>query len=351
MQDQQGPRSPLAQRLAALGQRQVEGKTVGELLTEAQESLVYSPTFRRAIGECDALGIAYLRNILGYPLPKATREWFAKPLAEQIGYLIPIASGNEVARQALEVIQAFRENDLLFQTLLTVVDEIGRPSRGINSEAQFSGFIENLAIKGLARKTQSAPGWQKAFKWGNMYYSPPSLVKARLAWPFVVQALLRVRRYAQLRAEVIPRIQALLDQATLENDPEEQTLYQLISFPERAGSLVIWDSRSRIGQDDAGLLAVLIGRLVASSNLLILGWEADRPLSLPKEETYELPPLLVPDGLELGWDVGFAQTQTRLPKDEHFAIMRVQWLIRFWLRQEGKFRILALKESESGTSR
>jgi len=187
------------------------------------------------------------------------------------------------------------------------------------------------------------PGWRKSFQWQNRYYTATSLLKARLAWPFVVKALGRVRAYTQVQKEVMPRIQPLLDQATLENNPEEQQLHKLLTFQDQVGTMVIWDANLRMGEEEIGLLAVLIGRMVPASSFVLEGWVADQPLSLPSEEAYELPTLLVYERpVDSGLEVGFQQAQ--LSKKEGDSIRKIQRLIRRWLGLEGKFRIPALTQ-------
>lgn len=343
------------ERLAALhekGQRE-GGKSVGELLSEAQEGFMYSGDFFRAMEVVDTLGIAYLRNILGYPFPRATREWYAKSWAVQTEFLKTMAPGDEVAENALETIQTFSENNLLRLTLQTVIDEIGRPSRRIYSWSQFRGFLQDLKIQSLALEDLKPPSWRKAFmlKQGGQeyWYTSASSIKARLAWPFVVRALGRVKRYAEVEEKVIPRIQPLLDQATLEGDPEQQSLHKLLTFPRQVGSLVIYDAHFRgpkkkgQEQEEEGLLAVLIGRMKPKLiRLAVLGWVADRSLSLPQEEIYDLPPLIVYTRLDNESEVGFERVQLST-KEELGSVIRIQHLIRRRLGLEGRFRIPALQ--------
>jgi len=339
--EKQEGQSTFGQRLTALREQRVQGKTAGQLLSEAQEGLLYSKDFFGAVADTDMLGIAYLRNILGYPLPKAIASWYARPWKEQLASISGL--GDEVAKRAFDTFQIFQENPLLWQTLQTVVDEIGRPSRRLYSETQFNGFLRDLVFKGLAMELGAPPGWRKAFYWQDKYFTATSLLKARLAWPFVVKALGRVRAYTRVQKEVMPRIQPLLDQATLENDPEEQQLHRLLTFPGRVGTMVIWDAKLRMGEEEIGLLAVLIGRMVPNSSIVLGGWVSDQPLSLPSEEAYELPGLLIYERpADNGLEVGFQQT--RLSKEEWNSIQKVQRLIRRWIGLEGRFRIPALTQ-------
>jgi len=341
MAEKQEGKSSLGKRLAVLREQRAQGKSVGQILNEAQEGLLYSKEFFGAVADTDTLGIAYLRNVLGYPLPKAAAVWYGKPWKDQLASIAGL--GDEVVKRALETFQLFQENELLWQILQVVVDEIGRPSRRIYSDAQFNGFLRDLVFKGLAMELEVPPGWRKSFQWQNRYYTATSLLKARLAWPFVVKALGRVRAYTQVQKEVMPRIQPLLDQATLENNPEEQQLHKLLTFQDQVGTMVIWDANLRMGEEEIGLLAVLIGRMVPASSFVLEGWVADQPLSLPSEEAYELPTLLVYERpVDSGLEVGFQQAQ--LSKKEGDSIRKIQRLIRRWLGLEGKFRIPALTQ-------
>lgn len=340
MAEKQERQSSLGERLATLREQRAQGKNVGQILNEAQEGLLYSKEFFGAVADTDTLGIAYLRNVLGYPLPKAVATWYEKSWKDQLASIIGL--GDEVAKRALETFRLFQENELLWQTLQVVVDEIGRPSRRIYNDAQFNGFLRDLVFKGLAMELKAPPGWRKAFHWRDKYYTATSLLKARLAWPFVVKALGRVRVYTAVQKEAMPRIQPLLEQATLENDPEEQQLHKLLTFPDKVGTMVIWDANLLVGKEEIGLLAVLIGRMAPASSFVLGGWVADQPLSLPKEEAYELPSLLVYERPDGGLEVGFQQS--KLPKEERGSIRKIQRLIRRWLSQEGKFRIPALTQ-------
>lgn len=327
------------ERLAALHEQRVQGKNVGQLLGEAREGLLYSKDFFTAMSNVDIVGIAYLRNILGYPLPKAITSWYSKPWKDQLASIVSL--GDEVTKKSLEIIQVFQENELLWQTLQTVIDEIGRPSRKLYSDAQFNSFLNDLVFNGLAMELEAPPSWRKAFRWQNKYYTATSLLKSRLSWPFVVKALGRVRAYTSVQKEVMPRLQPLLDKATLENNPEEQQLNKLLTFPDQVGTMVVWDGNLRVGEEEIGLLGALIGRLVPNSSFVLEGWVADQPLSLPEEEAYELPPLLVYERpTDNGLEVGFQQTQ--LSRKERDSIQKIQRLIRRWLSLEGKFRIPAL---------
>lgn len=140
----------------------------------------------------------------------------------------------------------------------------------------------------------------------------------------------------------MPRIQPLLDQATLENNPEEQQLHKLLTFQDQVGMMVIWDANLLMGEEEIGLLAVLIGRMVPASSFVLGGWIADQPLSLPNEEAYELPTLLVYERPDSGLEVGFQQAQ--LSKEEWDSVRKIQRLIRRRLGLEGKFRIPALMQ-------
>lgn len=343
MAEKQEGKSSLRERLAVIREQRAQGKSVGQVINEAHEGLLYSKEFFGAVADTDTLGIAYLRNVLGYPLPKAVERWYGKPWKDQLASIAGL--GDEVAKRALETFQVFQENELLWQTLQIVVDEIGRPSKKIYSDAQFNGFLRDLVFKGLAMELGVPPGWRKAFHWQDKYYTATSLLKARLAWPFVVKALGRVRAYTTVQKEVMPRIQPLLDQATLENNPEEQQLHKLLTFQGQVGTMVIWDADLRMGEEEIGLLAVLIGRMVPTSSFVLGGWVADQPLSLPSEEAYELPSLLVYERpTDSGLEVGFQQA--RLSKEEWGSVQKIQRLIRRWIGLEGKFRIPALTQAK-----
>jgi len=340
MSEKQKEQSTFGQRLATILEQRAQGKTAGQLLSEAQEGLLYSKEFFGAVADADTLGIAYLRNILGYPLPKAVAAWYAKPWNDQLASIAGLE--DEVVKRVSDTFKIFQGNPLLWQTLQAVVDEIGRPSRRLYSEAQFNRFLRDLVFKGLAMDLGAPPGWRKAFRWQDRYYTATSLLKARLAWPFVVKALGRVRSYMKIQEEIIPRIQPLLDQATLENSPEEQQLHKLLTFPNQVGMVVVWDADLLMGEEKIGLLAILIGRMVPNSSLVLGGWVSDQPLSLPNEEAYELPHLLIFERPDSGLEIGFQQT--RLPREEWDSIRKIQRLIRRWIGLEGKFRIPALTQ-------
>lgn len=350
-----------AERIAAIKERQTQtgGKSAATVLSEAQEGLLYSRDFFNAIGEADTLGIAYLRNTLGYPPAKATRGWYAKPWQYQVDEITSLANaGDETAKRILETVQLFTENALLAQTLQTVIDEIGRPSRMIYNETQFNGLLGDLVQKGLALELPAPPGWRKSFKMKrvmdgkekNLYYTATSIVKARISWPFVLKALGRVRAFAKTQQEVLSKIEPLMEGATLGSNPEEQTLQQLLTFTDKVGFILIWDDRTRIWKngkpEDAGLLATLIGRHQPNSNLILSGWIAnnDNPLALPANEDYELPPLMASTRLDMGLEIGFQQA--RLKKDEWESVMRIQHLIRRWMTLEGKFQVRALPKPQ-----
>ena len=84
MAEKQEGKSSLGKRLAVLREQRAQGKSVGQILNEAQEGLLYSKEFFGAVADTDTLGIAYLRNVLGYPLPKAAAVWYGKPWKDQL---------------------------------------------------------------------------------------------------------------------------------------------------------------------------------------------------------------------------------------------------------------------------
>lgn len=348
--------SNFGKRLEEMKKRQEESgtPTIADVLTEAKEGILYSQDFFKAMTEIDTLGIAYLRNMLGYSPSKAAEAWYKKPWKDQV----EAVSQNPAAKGAIETVQLFSGNDLLGQTLQTVIDEVGRPARRVVSGSQLAKLLGELHMEGLALELDHPPGFRKAFKLGSKWYTSTSVQKARIAWPFVLRALGRVRAFERVQGEIIPKIQPLLDLATLDSNPEEQNLNKILTFPDHTGGMIIWDADTKVRtknegeekEEPAGLLAVHIGRLMTGSDLVLQGWVADKPLSLPKDECYELPHLTVLEkfgGKEL--EVGFDTTGKKLPKEDFNSILRIQRLIRYWLRQEGRFQMPALKAPVAAT--
>lgn len=379
----QGGRSAFAQRLAAMSERQTAGKKVGEILQETNEGLMYSDLFFRTIAEGDTLGIALFRGIYGYTPQKAAQEWFKrswqewketilllaighsetakkaheehKPLKEVLALAEPNAS--ETAKKAGEIVatvETFEENPLVLATLGEVLTAIGRPSRQIYSAAQLTAFLGELTVKDLAIRSADKPGWRKAFEWERAWYTRTNTQKARVAWPFVLRALGRVRRFLKVQGNVFPRIQELIDQATIPSNPEEQNLNRLLQRVTDVGSMVVFDPASQVRNkeggtyDPAGLFAILIARPSAgSSTLSLMGVVADAPLpSVMHEGIYELPPLAVHLQVDGELEIGF-NIQNRLAQDEFDAVMRIQHLLRQWLKQEGRFQMPALPATTS----
>lgn len=366
MVNQKGPgstggRSAFGQRLAAISDRRKEGegKSVREILQETNEGLLYSDDFFRAIAEGDALGIAMFRNVYGHTPQKAAQEWFNRPWdawKETIGSLS--TGESDTAKKAAEIVatvEVFQENPLLLAMFGEILGNIGRPSRQIYSETQFTAFLNELVVKGLAVRSADQPGHRKAFKWDGAWYTRASTQKAKVAWPFVLRALGRVRRLQKVQGSVFPRIQDLLDQATIPSNPEEQNLNRLLQRVTDVGSMVVFDPESTIWNketrqgDPAGLLAILIERpAIGSSTLYLMGVVADQPLApaMMQESGYELPPLAVNVQIDAELEIGF-NIQNKLERDEFDAVMRIQHLLRQWLKQEGKFRMPALPSPTS----
>lgn len=335
------------------------GKGVGEILSEAHETLLASRDFFQAIAEGDALGIALFRGVYSYSPQQAAKAWFARSWNEwkqQIEALISKdgdpSKENDTSKKArgiLAILNVFEDNPVAAQTLGQVLSEIGRPSRSVHSANQFTAFLTDLAVKGLAIRSSDKPGYRKAFQWEGAYYTRTNVLKAKIAWPFVLKTLGRVRSFLKMQANVLPRIQELLSQATLSSDPEEQNLQRLLQRV-TDGSMVVLDPESQIRNketgtyDPAGLLAILIARLDAgSSTLCLMGVVTDQPFPscMTEAGTYELPPLAVHQQVDGELEIGF-QIQNRLPEDEFAAVMRIQHLLRQGLRQEGRFRMPAL---------
>lgn len=353
--------SSFGEKLTILREKQLQegGKSAGEELSEAQERLLHSRTFIETIGKADTIGIAYLKDVLGRAPAIATREWYDMSWEHQMTSLDSLAkAGSEAAANVLATLQLFNDSPIFSKILQTVLDEIGRPSRMIYSEAQLQILLADLIFKGLAKELPAPPTSKKAFKLMRMiegketvrYYTSTNLTKSRIAWPFVLKALGRVRAYAKIEKEILPKIQSLMEGATLGSNPEDQALQQLLTFPDKIGFVLIWDGKTRTwrgGQpEDAGLLAILIGRYQPGTNLILTGWKADKPLALPENEAYELPQTMISTKPDMGMEVDFRQAH-RLEKGEWEAIVRIQRLIHWWLSQEGRFQILALTQAQT----
>lgn len=365
----QGPvRTSFRDRLAA-AKKVSEGteRGVGEILSEAHETLLASREFFQAIADGDALGIALFRGVYGYSPQQAPKEWFARSWKEWRETIQSLVSKDidpsredydpskendtsKKARGILAMVNVFEDNPVAAQTLGQVLSEIGRPSRSVHSANQFTAFLTDLAVKGLAIRSSDKPGYRKAFQWEGAYYTRTNVLKAKIAWPFVLKTLGRVRSFLKMQANVLPRIQELLNQATLSSDPEEQNLQRLLQRVTDEGSMVVLDPESQIRNketgtyDPAGLLAILIERPDAgSSTLCLMGVVTDQPFPscMTEAGTYELPPLAVHQQVDGELEIGF-QIQNRLPEDEFAAVMRIQHLLRQGLRQEGRFRMPAL---------
>lgn len=348
-QDPRGPRTSFAQRLAANRQAQTSAntKSVGDIITEVHEGLLFSGDFLNAVEQVNRLGVTITRTTGGYPLNRAVQVWYQMPWAERRKFLDAYAGiegeGGDVARQHLQTIQLFEESPLLAQMLREVIDEMDRATRGIHTKNDFDLFLFWLADKSLAAHYPNPPGGKRSFEWQGKWYIPTNVTKARLAWPYVVRTLGRMRRQTEVDEKVLPRLAQLIEVATLDSNPENQYLNRLLVHADEEGSLVIYDPATRVGEERTGLLAVLIGRRQAGdAALALMGVVSDKPLPayMQGDQEYELPQLMIferPDGaLEVNLP------KTNLPKEEHSAVLRILFLIRYWLRQEGIFRTPAL---------
>ena len=334
---------PLSQRLAARRQQVSQTARPGQIIAEAKENLLNADLFFKAVSAGDTIGIAYF-NAGGKKFGEAVSQWLSLKWDgwfSKIGLLAQV--GDPVAKETLGTIMDFAENPLLYAQLREVVWRFERPLRRIHGESHLIKFLDDLTNEGAVTKTSLQPR-RKSVRLGDFYYFPSGIDFARLGWPFVVKAVGRIRRREKTEEELLERLQPLLEGATLSSVPEDKGLTHLIEGG--TGSVLICDPHSRNSGQETGLLAILVGCFSVGSSLVLMGSIADLSLPdpLPKEDSllsYELPSLIVKHNNEM--EVGFGKLSGH-NKEVHQALLRIERLIQWRLRQENKAQALVIVE-------
>jgi len=359
----------LRERLEAARQQRRQSQAIQaarQELQEANEGLGYSKDFFEVLALGDGLGIEGLRA-LGYPRPTAVATWLNKSwedwLKEMRSFSTYQGNKGKAAQEILAVVEPLNENETTREVLSGYFAKVVRPSQNIYRREQFDSFLWSLTAEGLAAKHLKQPAFGRNLEWKKEWYGPSSGLRISGAlWSFVERAKRRVERYSEVAETILPRLEPLKAQASFEDELELQNLHRLITHVEMVGLMLVWEARTQVrGEwdaeaqrhklEEAGLLAILIGRFVEGSSLVIGGWEADKPLPFPKEAV-ELP----------GFDINFTVTGAiasiafrrealqDASQKEREGWRRIQWLMNRWLNMEGRYYIPALPKSQEGSS-
>lgn len=366
-------RKSLKERVAAARDQRQRSQTIQEArreLQEAVEGLLLSKDFFEALSDGDGLGISMLR-VEGYPQPRAAATWLLKSWEDWVKAISFFAiykdKRGEAARQILAVIGPFNENEITREVLSGYFNKVIRPSQRIYQPQQFDNFLFHLVNEGLVVRHLSQPAFGQTIKWKGEYYGSSSQIKiSRSIWPFIERVKRRVERYSELAESVLPRLQPLEDSHSLDNDLTSQNFQRLLTHADTMiGMMVIWDVNSKMRgkwdketqtrkpPEDAGLLAVLVGRKTVGTSLLIEGWEADKSLPFSKEEIIELPVFALNFTMtnEITSLAFSNESLKRVSQEEREGWWRIQWLLNRWLSREGRYRIPALPEAQETPSR
>lgn len=349
MDQQQNLKAPLSvsERIAVLRGRVTSAREVKQTIGEAQK-VVATPDdvklFFEAVAKGDSIAVFYRSREI--PRREAVREWLSLPWEEWLGRLRSLAAKDPIAKEAVEVYEAFAGNRLLLQQLQEILDRFERPCRAIHTKDEIIIFLEELVEKGLAEKSREHPG-RKAIHWDNTWYTPRrGIPPARLGWLFVVRATIRAQRRETADQELLKRLQPLLGQATISNEPEDGGLTRILGG--EVGAVVPWDPRLHWGGENRGLFATALSRQSPGVSLVSLGCDADFPLPEMFKVPYELPSLHFEE--KVGGRAGARFIQLpRLDREEYRVVKMIERLINHRLDEEERAAVQVKLEVEPVT--
>ncbi|MDO8474178.1 MAG: hypothetical protein Q7S62_01395 [bacterium] len=332
------------------------------MFAEADEALGQADVFFDAVRQGDALGIEFLAIALK-SRAEATRAWFAPWLQYGAtfsaawefwsGKISSLAKQQDarvapIAQHILDIIGVCQENQLLSMQLKEVLFMFERPCRFLRTKSVVGPYLDRLVTTGYIERSRISPRW-RAINWENAYYYPKrNLQVSMLGWPSVIRAISRVRNQSRKEEELLSRLEPLLEQGTLPTDLQERGLTRLLQG-EVVGTIVISDYASRFGGQDTGFLAVLLGRFVPdpSMPIVLMGVIADTPLpeaittAAEGDDCYEIPPIFLEPKGDGGLRATFGRL-SRMDRETHQAMMRIEHLIQWRVTQENRPRQPAL---------
>lgn len=349
--------------IKAAAQRQREGgNTAQKTIRDLKETVDLGDTFVHAVNEGDALGIGYRRVVLEKDFVTSLRTWYALSWSawkEEIHILASLQGDlGQKAREVITVVEAFEGDPEIAETIAQVISEVIRPSRVILEAGRLTSFLNDMLVKGFVVEHKQKPLGIISFRWNDVFFAPGNTAVARrLAFPWIFRAFKQTMAQMQFDQRVSGKIRHLVNQTTMTNDPASQNLQRLLTRTTEVGTMVVFNDKSQVpipGSKDfqnAGLLAVLIGRLTpGSSQLLLMDSVADLALPESMKGPYELPFMDVKEDVTQGMlQVRFVQAPgERMSREERNSVLQIQSLIKFWILREGRYRMQALPPGQNG---